>query len=61
MITTGFGGSARIDDDAGTPVGINVAVAAVTIADPQWVLVAAGCNGPAIGASHREIHHRRKQ
>jgi MFS family permease len=48
VFTTWFGRSARIDDDTGTPVGINVAVGAVTItaavfvaasvpiADPQW-------------------------
>jgi hypothetical protein len=48
VFTTWFGRSARVDDDAGTPVGINLAVGAVTItaavfvaasvpiADPQW-------------------------
>ena len=48
MFTTWFSRSARIDDDTGTPVGINVAVGAVTITialfaasavpivDPQW-------------------------
>jgi hypothetical protein len=48
VFTIWFGRSARIDDDAGTPVGINVAVGAVTISvamaaaasvpvtDPQW-------------------------
>ena len=65
MFTTRVHGSTRIDEDAGTPVGINVAVGAVTISvamlaagsvpitDPQWrcVVVAVAVGLFALGTS----------